>query len=84
MDLLAVLAGAHSVGKGVFGFLTTLDGNELRQVCRLIRDDVAAARWRDAKTPILGSLAAWRACFPGAVAAYVCARPRQKQTRTLN
>ena len=69
VDLFAVLAGAHSVGGGVFGFLTMRDGNELRQLCRLIRGDVAAARWRDAATPIKGPLAAWRACFPGAVAA---------------
>ena len=74
VDLFAVLAGAHSVGGGVFGFLTMLDGNELRQVCRLIRGDVAAARWRDAETPIRGPLAAWRACFPGAMAA--CLRGR--------
>ncbi len=71
MDLFAVLAGAHSVGGGVFGFLTMRDGNELRQVCRLVRGDVAAARWRDEETRIWGSLAAWRACFPGAVAAYL-------------
>jgi hypothetical protein len=69
VDLFAVLAGAHSVGGGVFGFLTLRDGNELRQLCRLVRGDVAAARWRDAETRIRGSLAAWRACFPGAVAA---------------
>jgi hypothetical protein len=74
VDLFRVLAGAHSVGGGVFGFLTTRDGNELRQLCRLIRGDVAAARWRDAVTPIRGSLAAWRACFPGAVAANVGGR----------
>jgi hypothetical protein len=71
VDLFAVLAGAHSVGGGVFGFLTMRDGNELRQLCRLIRGDVAAARWRDAETYIRGPLAAWRACFPGAVAANV-------------
>ena len=74
VDLFAVLAGAHSVGKGVFGFLAMRDGNELRQLCRLIRGDVAAARWRDAATPIKGPLAAWRACFPGAVAANVYGR----------
>ena len=52
VDLFAVLAGAHSVGGGVFGFFDMHDGNELRQLCRLIRDDVAAARWREAKTRI--------------------------------
>jgi hypothetical protein len=40
----------------------------------LIRDDVAAARWCDEDTPIRGPLAAWRACFPCAVAANVSGR----------
>ena len=74
VDLVGVLAGAHSVGGGVFGFLTLRDGNELRQLCRLIRGDVAAARWRDEETHIGGPLAEWRACFPGAVAASVVGR----------
>ena len=73
-ELFSVLAGAHSEGGGVFGFLTLLDGNELRQLCRLFRDDVAAAHWCDGVTPIKGSLAARRACFPGAGAANVGGR----------
>ena len=64
-------AGAHGVGAGVFGFLTTRDARALRLVSRMCCADVAAARWLDAETRITGSLAAWRACFPGARAANV-------------
>ena len=74
LDVFGVLAppsGAHGVGAGVFGFLTTYNARALRLVSRMCRDDVAAARWLDAETHITGSLAAWRACFPGAVAANV-------------
>ena len=49
------------MGGGVVGFLAMRDGNELRQLRqlrRLIRGNVAAARWRDEATPIKGSLAA--------------------------
>ena len=72
--LLSVLHGAHSVGAGVFGFLTTREANALRLVNHECREAVAAARWHDAETRITGSLAAWRACFPGAVAANVGGR----------
>ena len=77
LDVFGVLAppsGAHGVGKGVFGFLTTYNARALRLVSRMCRDDVAAARWLDAETRITGSLAAWRACFPGARAANVAGR----------
>ena len=77
LDIFGVLAppaGAHGVGAGVFGFLTTRDARALRLVCRLCCADVAAARWLDAETRITGSLAAWRACFPGARAANVAGR----------
>ena len=69
--LLSVLHGAHSVGAGVFGFLTTREARALRLVSHECREAVAAARWHDAGTLIGGSLKAWRACFPGAVAANV-------------
>jgi hypothetical protein len=69
--LLSVLHGAHSVGAGVFGFLTTREACTLRLVSQECREAVAAARWHDGATHISGSLAAWRACFPGAVAANV-------------
>jgi hypothetical protein len=72
--LLSVLHGAHSVGAGVFGFLTTREANALRLVNHECREAVAAARWHDAETRITGSLAAWRACFPGALAANVDGR----------
>ena len=67
-------AGAHGVCEGIFGFLTTRDACALRLVCRLCCADVAAARWHDEETPISGSLAAWRACFPDARAANVVER----------
>ena len=69
LDVFGVLAppaGAHGVGAGVFGFLSTRDARALRLVCRMCCTDVRAARWVDAETHITGSLAAWRACFPGA------------------
>ena len=72
--ILAPPAGAHGVGAGVFGFLSTCDARALRLVCRLCCADVAAERWIDAETRITGSLAAWRACFPGARAANVSGR----------
>jgi hypothetical protein len=72
--LLSVLSGAHSVGAGVFGFLTTREARALRLVSHECREAVAAARWCDTDTRIKGPLAAWRACFPGAVAANVCLR----------
>jgi hypothetical protein len=77
LDVFGVLAppaGAHGVGAGVFGFLTTRDARALRRVCRLCCADVAAARWLDGVTHISGPLAAWRASFPGARAANVAGR----------
>ena len=47
LDVFGVLAppaGAHGVGAGVFGFLSTRDARALRRVCRLCCADVAAAR----------------------------------------
>ena len=74
LDVFGVLAppaGAHGVGSGVFGFLTTRDARALRLVCHLCCTDVTAARWLDMETRITGSLAAWRACVPGARTANV-------------
>jgi hypothetical protein len=62
------------LGAGVFGFLTTREARALRLVNRECLEAVAAARWHDPQTRITGSLAAWRACFPGAVAANVDGR----------
>ena len=72
--VLAPPAGAHGVGAGVFGFLSTRDARALRLVCRLCCADVAAARWLDVETRIDGSIAAWRMCFPGARGANVVGR----------
>ena len=47
LDVFGVLAppaGAHGVGSGVFGFLTTRDALALRLVCRVCCADVAATR----------------------------------------
>ena len=77
LDVFGILAppsGAHGVGAGVFGFLSTRDARALRLVSRMCCADVAAARWLDAETRIMGSLAAWRASFPGARAANVSER----------
>ena len=53
----------------LFGFFTTDEACMLRSVCCEARDAVAAHPWEDARTKISGSLAAWRKCFPHAVAA---------------
>ncbi len=50
---------------------------ELRLVCREFQAAVAAYPWEDRDTVILGSIAAWRACFPRARCANVCMMPRQ-------
>jgi hypothetical protein len=53
-------------------YFTTAEATRLRRVCRTARESVAECRWADKKTRIAGSIAAWRACFPAAVAANVC------------
>ena len=51
--------------------LTTADACALRLVCRECLAAVTAHPWEDAGTVIHGSLRAWRACFPRALAANV-------------
>ena len=51
--------------------LTTADACALRLVCRECLAAVTAHPWEDASTVIHGSLRAWRACFPRALAANV-------------
>jgi len=65
--LLSTLHGAHLNGQGILCYLTTYDARALRLVNHESREAVSAFRWKDKKTRITGSLAAWRACFPRAV-----------------
>jgi hypothetical protein len=47
-DVLTVLlppGGAHGVGEGIFGFLTTREARPLRLVSRVLCADVRNARW---------------------------------------
>ena len=76
-DVLAVLSppgGAHGVGEGVFGFLTTREARPLRLVSRVLCADVRNARWYDRDTVITGELRKWRACFSDARCAIVSGR----------
>ena len=52
-------------------FFDTQDACELRLVCREFQAAVAAHPWEDRETVILGSIGAWRACFPRARCANV-------------
>lgn len=54
--------------------LSTRAALPLRAACREARGAIAAHPWADTATPILGSVAAWRACFPAARAASAEAR----------
>jgi hypothetical protein len=44
----------------------TKEATTLRQLCREFKSTVEDFPWEDEKTVILGSVAAWRACFPRA------------------
>jgi hypothetical protein len=50
-------------------YLSTAAVLPLRAACREARAAVAAHAWQDADTNILGSVRAWRACFPRALCA---------------
>ena len=76
-DALTVLSppgGAHGVGEGIFGFLTTREARPLRLVSRVLCADVRNARWYDRDTVITGDLRKWRACFSDARCANVSER----------
>jgi len=45
---------------------TTKEATTLRKLCREFKSTVAEFPWEDERTVILGSVAAWRACFPRA------------------
>jgi len=64
--VLSTLQGPHSVGEGILGFLTTREGNTLRQVNSEMHEAVSEAVWKDKKTRIAGDIAAWRKSFPHA------------------
>ena len=76
-DALTVLSppgGAHGVGKGILGFLTTRETRPLRLVSSVLCTDVQNARWYDRDTVIAGDLRRWRVCFTNARCANVSER----------
>ena len=76
-DVLTVLSppgGAHGVGEGIFGFLSTREARPLRLVSHVLCADVRNARWYDRDTVITGELRKWRACFSDARCANVSKR----------
>ena len=76
-DALTVLSppgGAHGVGEGIFGFLSTREARSLRLVSHVLCADVRNARWYDRDTVIRGDLRKWRACFSDARCANVSGR----------
>lgn len=72
-SLLSVLAGAHSTGGGILGFLNQRHACALRLTCVEARDAVASAPWLSTSR-IYGSVRRWRRCFPLARAADVAWR----------
>jgi hypothetical protein len=73
-SILSVLFGAHSIGEGIFGFLTMIDSNKVRVQCRECHQAVKDFPWMDAESVINGSIKAWRAAFPCARAVNVVER----------
>ena len=73
-SVLSILAGAHSIGGGIFGFLTMIDSNKVRGLCHECRQAVMDFPWMDTVSIIKGSVQAWRAAFPVARAVNVSAR----------
>ena len=73
-SILSVLFGAHSIGEGIFGFMTMIDSNKVRVQCRECHQAVKDFPWMDAKSRIRGSVKKWRASFPCARAVNVSGR----------
>ena len=73
-SVLSVLAGAHSIGQGIFSFLTMIDSNNVRPVCQEFRLAIMNFPWMDVESKIKGSVKAWRAAFPFARAVNVSNR----------
>ena len=69
--LLLSLLAVPACCSALLSLATTEDAVSLRLGCRALCAAVAAHAWRDSETLILGSVAAWRACFPRALAANV-------------
>ena len=63
-SILSVLFGLHSIGGGIFSFLTMIDSNKVRVQCRECRQAVMDFPWMDDKSHIKGSVKKWRAVFP--------------------
>ena len=59
------------VGFALLPLFTTADACALRLVCREFLAAVREQPWEDGATVIMGSIAAWRACFPRARCANV-------------
>ena len=73
-SVLSVLFGAHSIGQGIFSFMTMIDSNNVRPVCRECRRAIMDFPWMDDVSKIKGSVEAWRAAFPVARAVNVMER----------
>ena len=56
---------SHCYG-ALLPMFTTKEATTLRQLCREFKSTVAEFPWEDEKTVIMGSVAAWMACFPKA------------------
>ena len=63
-SVLSILAGAHSIGQGIFSFMTMIDSNNVRPVCVEFRQAIMEFPWMDLESEIKGSIKAWRAAFP--------------------
>ena len=63
-SILSVIAGPHSIGEGIFSFLTMIDSNKVRVQCVECRNAVKDFPWMDDESRITGSVKAWRAAFP--------------------
>jgi hypothetical protein len=62
------------VGLVLLKMFNTREACVLRLVCREFVEAVGRQQWEDRKTVIMGSIAAWRACFPRARCANVATR----------
>jgi hypothetical protein len=73
-SVLSIIAGPHSIGEGIFGFLTMRDSNALRPLCREMREAIRVFPWMDAETRVIGDISRWRAAFPAARAVNISYR----------